>query len=131
MIRMVLHAGTMGLKRAMKSQASEALVAIPYGTLLSTGFEWMVENGWTRCYPRIGDVGWTNYVFHTLMFLAMLEFGIYWAHRLMHDIKPIYKHIHTHHHRFSKDFILSPFAGDPCSGHETNCTIRFLIMRIS
>ncbi|CAO2821427.1 unnamed protein product [Amaranthus hypochondriacus] len=102
-------------KRAMVWQALGAYQSIPFSTLFSTGFEWMAENGWTQCYPRISDVGWPSYVIYTIIYLFIVEFGVYWAHRLMHDIKPIYKYIHASHHRYSKENMISPFTG--WSGH--------------
>ncbi|XP_021760581.1 delta(7)-sterol-C5(6)-desaturase-like [Chenopodium quinoa] len=113
---------TMPSKRAMISQAIGALISIPVNTLFSTMFEWMIENGWSRCYPRISDVGWQSYVLHTLTYLFAVEFGIYWAHRLLHEIKPIYKYIHAPHHRYSKEIALSPFAG--WSGHPLDGAIQ-------
>ncbi|XP_048496590.2 delta(7)-sterol-C5(6)-desaturase [Beta vulgaris subsp. vulgaris] len=106
---------TMPSRRVMISQAKGALASIPISTLFSTVFEWMAENGWTKCYPHISVMSWSSYVFYTLIYLILVEFGIYWAHRLMHEIKPIYKYIHAPHHHYSKEIMLSPFAG--WSGH--------------
>ncbi|KAL2921562.1 Delta(7)-sterol-C5(6)-desaturase [Bienertia sinuspersici] len=112
---------TIPSRRVMISQASEGLTSIPCGALVSTTFEWLVVNGWTKCYPRISDVGWTSYVMHIVIYFVVVEFGIYWTHRLMHDIKPIYKYIHASHHRYSKEVVLSPFAG--WSGHPLDGTL--------
>nr|GMD79009.1 delta(7)-sterol-C5(6)-desaturase-like isoform X1 [Ipomoea batatas] len=40
-----------------------------------------------------------------------VEFGIYWMHRELHDIKPLYKYLHATHHIYNKQNTLSPFAG--------------------
>ncbi|XP_057249458.1 delta(7)-sterol-C5(6)-desaturase [Beta vulgaris subsp. vulgaris] len=115
---------SMPSRRTMVFQAIGAFTSIPVSTLFSTTFEWMAENGWTKTYPRISDVGWTYYVISTLIYLFVVEFGIYWAHRLMHDIKPIYKYVHAPHHRYSKEIMISPFAG--WSGHPLDGALQEL-----
>jgi len=40
------------------------------------------------------------------------EFGIYWMHIELHDIKPLYKYLHATHHIYNKQNTLSPFAGE-------------------
>ncbi|KAK9665797.1 hypothetical protein RND81_14G137200 [Saponaria officinalis] len=111
-------------RRAMISDASIALISIPGSMLFSTAFEWMAENGWTRCYPRISDVGWPAYFCHLLIYLSLAEFGIYWSHRLLHQIKFLYKYVHASHHRVSKEVLISPFAG--WSGHPLDGALQEL-----
>ena len=40
-----------------------------------------------------------------------VEFFVYWQHRLLHEIKWGYKHLHYIHHKYNKEHSLSPFAG--------------------
>ncbi|XP_017439581.1 delta(7)-sterol-C5(6)-desaturase isoform X2 [Vigna angularis] len=44
-------------QRAMLLQIGVAMKAMPWYTLLPTVSEYLVENGWTKCYPRLYHVG--------------------------------------------------------------------------
>ncbi|KAG0463067.1 hypothetical protein HPP92_021543 [Vanilla planifolia] len=97
--------------RAMKLQIIVAMKAMPWYCVLPTLSEYMVESGWTRCTSRIGETGWPLYIIYLATYLVLCEFGIYWMHRELHDIKPLYKHLHATHHIYNKQNTLSPFAG--------------------
>ncbi|KAJ0840433.1 putative delta(7)-sterol 5(6)-desaturase [Helianthus annuus] len=88
-----------------------AMKAMPWYCALPSISEYMVENGWTRCFARISDVGWASYILYLGLYLTFVEFGIYWMHRELHDIKPLYKWLHATHHIYNKQNTLSPFAG--------------------
>ncbi|KAF7129168.1 hypothetical protein RHSIM_Rhsim10G0068800 [Rhododendron simsii] len=98
-------------RKAMLLQISVTMKAMPWYTLLPTVSEYMIENGWTRCYPSISDVGWVPYLAYIAIYLAIVEFGVYWMHRGLHDIKPLYKYLHATHHIYNKENTLSPWAG--------------------
>ncbi|KVI02795.1 Fatty acid hydroxylase [Cynara cardunculus var. scolymus] len=98
-------------RKAVLLQIYVAMKAMPWYCALPTISEYMVENGWTRCFPRISDVGWFSYVLNLGFYLVLVEFGIYWMHRELHDIKPLYKYLHATHHIYNKQNTLSPFAG--------------------
>lgn len=95
----------------MKKQIIVASKAMPLYCALPTLSEYMVENGWTQCYVNISEVGWPMYLVYLALYLIFVEFGIYWMHRELHDIKPLYKYLHTYHHIYNKENTLSPFAG--------------------
>uniref|UniRef100_A0A251UB33 Putative fatty acid hydroxylase n=1 Tax=Helianthus annuus TaxID=4232 RepID=A0A251UB33_HELAN len=97
-------------RKSMLLQIYVAMKAMPWYCLLPTVSEYMVENGWTRCFSRISDVGWFSYTFNLCLYLVIVEFGIYWMHRELHDIKPLYKYLHATHHIYNKQNTLSPFA---------------------
>uniref|UniRef100_A0A6M2EB01 Fatty acid hydroxylase domain-containing protein n=1 Tax=Populus davidiana TaxID=266767 RepID=A0A6M2EB01_9ROSI len=97
--------------RAMLLQIYVAMKAMPWYTLLPTVSEHMIENGWTKCFSSISEVGWFAYITYLAVYLVIVEFGIYWMHRELHDIKPLYKHLHATHHIYNKQNTLSPFAG--------------------
>ncbi|KAI3430016.1 uncharacterized protein J3R85_008286 [Psidium guajava] len=98
-------------KKAMLLQIYVAMKAMPWYCALPTFSEYMVENGWTKCYSRVSDVGWLAYLVYMPIYLVLVEFGIYWMHRELHDIKPLYKYLHATHHIYNKQNTLSPFAG--------------------
>ena len=50
-----------------------------------------VLQGWTKAFSRISDVGVGAYFHYFALYMALVEFGIYWMHRLLHDIKPGYR----------------------------------------
>ncbi len=47
--------------------------------------------GWTKAYSRISDVGIGAYLAYFALYMALVELGIYWMHRLLHDIRPGYR----------------------------------------
>lgn len=106
-----LPADAIPSNKAMLLQMYVAMKAMPWYCALPTLSEYMVENGWTRCFSRISDVGWPAYFVYLAIYLVIVEFGIYWMHRELHDIKPLYKYLHATHHIYNKQNTLSPFAG--------------------
>ncbi|GLJ09917.1 hypothetical protein SUGI_0118280 [Cryptomeria japonica] len=92
-------------------QIAVSMKAMPLYTALPTVSEYMIEHGWTKCYARVSEVGWLTYIALIVLYLILVEFGIYWMHRELHDIKPLYKHLHATHHIYNKQNTLSPFAG--------------------
>ncbi|XP_031274120.1 delta(7)-sterol-C5(6)-desaturase-like [Pistacia vera] len=98
-------------RKAMLLQIYVAMKAMPWYCALPTLSEYMVENGWTKCFSRVSDVGWLGYLVYLAVYLVFVEFGIYWMHRELHDIKFLYKHLHATHHIYNKQNTLSPFAG--------------------
>lgn len=95
----------------MRLQIIVSMKALPWYGALPTVAEYMVERGWTRCFSSISEVGWPAYLVYVMLYLVLVEFGIYWAHRELHDIKPLYKHLHATHHMYNKQNTISPFAG--------------------
>lgn len=97
--------------KSMLLQILVTIKAMPLYCVLPTFAEYVVEHDWTKCYPRVLDVGWPAYAFHIITYLTFIEFCIYWMHRGLHDIKPLYKYLHAKHHIYNKKTTLSPFAG--------------------
>lgn len=97
--------------QAMLLQIYVAMKAMPWYCALPSISEYMIEKGWTKCFSRISDVGWLGYFVYLVAYLVIVEFGIYWMHRELHDIKPLYKYLHATHHIYNKQNTLSPFAG--------------------
>ncbi|KAL4179043.1 hypothetical protein AMTRI_Chr13g85280 [Amborella trichopoda] len=102
---------TIPSKEAILLQIWVTMKAMPLYVSLPTVSEYMVEKGWTRCYSSISEVGWLAYIALLIAYLVIVEFGIYWMHRELHDIKPLYKYLHATHHIYNKQDTLSPFAG--------------------
>lgn len=96
---------------SMLLQIIVAMKAMPCYCSLPTISEYMIENGWTRCFSSISEIGWLTFLVYLVVYLTIVEFGIYWMHRELHDIKPLYKHLHATHHIYNKQNTLSPFAG--------------------
>ncbi|KAI7747945.1 hypothetical protein M8C21_030570, partial [Ambrosia artemisiifolia] len=71
---------------AMK--AMRAMVLSTFHSLSES--QCMVENGWTRCFSRISDVGCFSYAFNLCLYLVLVEFRIYRMHRELHGIKPLF-----------------------------------------
>lgn len=107
----LIHADAIPTNKAMLLQIAVAMKAMPFYVVLPTISEYMVEKGWTRCFASIDEVGWLAYFGNLAVYLTIVEFGIYWMHRELHDIKPLYKYLHATHHIYNKQNTLSPFAG--------------------
>ncbi|CAM6115413.1 unnamed protein product [Calypogeia fissa] len=103
--------GNIPTKEPILLQIMVSMKGMPLYTVLPTAAEWMVEKGWTRCYSNIEEAGFAGYMMSNLAYMAFNEFWIYWMHRLLHDIKPLYKLLHATHHIYNKENTLSPFAG--------------------
>lgn len=72
--------------------------------------EWLIEEGYTRVYYRISEVGFPAYLCLTLLYLACVEVGIYWMHRTLHTNKFLYKYVHALHHKYNNPSSLTPWA---------------------
>jgi Delta7-sterol 5-desaturase len=73
--------------------------------------EFLIEQGWTRAYYTIAEIGggyW--YAFYTALYFCLVEIGIYWMHRTLHTNKLLYKHIHLIHHKYNSPQTLTPWA---------------------
>lgn len=97
--------------RSLRVQIWVASVAMPMYALLPTVTDVIVESGCTKAYPRVDDVGLPLYILYFFVYMTIVEFGVYWMHRLLHEIKPLYKILHSYHHVYNKQHTLSPFAG--------------------
>jgi Delta7-sterol 5-desaturase len=57
---------------------------MPLYSLLPTVTEWAAENGYTKAYPRVSNVGLPLYVLYFFLYMTCVEFGVYWMHRGLH-----------------------------------------------
>ncbi|CAN6451557.1 unnamed protein product [Victoria cruziana] len=103
--------GGMPKKRVMLRQIWVSMKGLPVFSLLPAVAEHVIEKGWTRAFVRIEEVGWPKHVLCTSIYLLIAELGLYWTHRLMHEIRPLYRMFHATHHEFNKEDTISPFAG--------------------
>lgn len=94
----------------MLEQIRVALCAMPFYALLPTITDCIVETGYTRAYPRIEEFGLVKSFVYFLLYMAVVEFGVYWSHRILH-VGLAYKYLHYDHHKYNKEHSLSPFAG--------------------
>lgn len=73
--------------------------------------EYIIANGYTKCYYYLDEVGgWGPYFAYLIAYLSLVEVGVYWMHRTLHTSKPLYKYIHGLHHSFNSQATLSPWA---------------------
>ena len=73
--------------------------------------EYLIENKLTMAYFYVDEVGgWLNYSIYLCIYIALVEFGIYWMHRTLHTNKMLYKYIHGPHHKYNKPSTLTPWA---------------------
>ncbi|KAF2577153.1 hypothetical protein F2Q68_00002565 [Brassica cretica] len=98
-------------RKAMIQQILVAVKGMPWYTLFPTVSEYMIERGWTKCYSTLDQFNWFLCFVYIVLYLVIVEFGMYWVHKGLHDIKFLYKHLHATHHIYNKQNTLSPFAG--------------------
>jgi lathosterol oxidase len=79
--------------------------------LLPVVDEYLIEQGYTRVYytvDEIGGIGW--HVLTHVAYFSLVEIGIYWMHRTLHTNKFLYKHVHMLHHKYNRPDTLTPWA---------------------
>lgn len=85
--------------------------AIPVYTLLPPLSEMLIRKGYTLTYGRFDTVGLPLYLVYFVLYMGSVEFGVYWMHRKLHEVRLGYKFLHSTHHIYNKENSLSPFAG--------------------
>ncbi len=66
-------------------------LSIPLYSVLPALTEYAAEQGWTMAYPRVDNVGLPMYAVYFVLYMASVEFGVYWMHRGLHEVKLGYK----------------------------------------
>ncbi|XP_010463674.1 PREDICTED: putative Delta(7)-sterol-C5(6)-desaturase 2 [Camelina sativa] len=97
-------------RKTMIKHISVAMKAMPWQSLLPTVTEYMVEHGWTLCYSTVDHFNWFLCFLYIALYLALVEFGVYFIHKELHDNKFLYKHLHATHHIYNKQKTISPFS---------------------
>lgn len=73
--------------------------------------EYLIENNYTRAYFYVDQVGGMYmYAIYFVLYLSLVEVGIYWMHRTLHTNKWLYNNIHGPHHHYNKKETLTPWA---------------------
>lgn len=73
--------------------------------------EFLIEKKFTKVYFYLDEIGgWKFYVFYLILYLLLVEFGVYWVHRTLHENKFLYKYVHGLHHKYNKSSTLTPWA---------------------
>lgn len=103
--------GNMPAPKDMFEQIKVSMLSMPLYSMLPAVAEFCVEQGWTRTYSRISDVGVGWYLAYFVLYMTCVEYFVYWMHRGLHDVKIGYKVLHYIHHKYNKEHTLSPFAG--------------------
>lgn len=74
----------------MLEQIKVSMAALPLYSMLPAFSEYMMEQGWTKAYPRLGEYGIVLYTVQFVVYIAGVELGVYWMHRSLH-YGPFYK----------------------------------------
>jgi len=73
--------------------------------------EFLIESKLTKTYYYIDQVGgWGMYAAWFVVYLTLVEIGIYWMHRTLHTNKFLYKYIHALHHKYNSQITMTPWA---------------------
>lgn len=87
-------------------------VGLAFYALLPCLVEFMIEQGWTRVYYTVEEIGgWVPCFVNFVLYLSLVEIGVYWVHRTSHTNKFIYRYIHSVHHKYNKSDTLCSWAG--------------------
>lgn len=97
-------------RAAVLEQMKVSCVAIPGYATLPTLAELAIERGFTLVYPRVDGMGVARFAAVFCVYITLVEFGVYWAHRGLHDWATGYRRLHSVHHKYNKENTLSPFA---------------------
>ena len=104
--------GTIPGRAAVFEQIRVASVAMPLYAVLPSVVEAAAEAGHTAAVSRVSDLGGIKgYFLSFVAYMTFVEFGVYWMHRGLHDVKAGYRLLHHTHHKYNKEHTLSPFAG--------------------
>ena len=88
-----------------------ATASMPLYATLPALTEAVVERGWTRVYSRIGDVGMGWYLGYFVLYMASVEFFVYWMHRGLHDVRIGYRCLKLPSDRSSWKILAGSSAG--------------------
>eukprot|EP00887_Chlorella_sp_A99_P002520 scaffold6.g2520.t1 len=66
-------------------QMAVSFRSMPLYSMLPVATEYVVEQGWTLAYGRVADVGLPRYFLYFFLYMASVEFCVYWQHRLLHS----------------------------------------------
>jgi lathosterol oxidase len=73
--------------------------------------EFVIESKWTRCFYYLEEVGGiVPAIMYFILYIMIVEIGVYWMHRTLHTNKLLYKYIHGLHHKYNKAVTLTPWA---------------------
>lgn len=75
----------------MAEQMGVSFAALPLYSLLPSITEELCERGYTLTYAHISDVGVPTFMAYLFLYMAFVEFGVYWMHRGLHDVQIGYK----------------------------------------
>ena len=105
----------------MTAQMGVSARAMVLYTLAPTVGEWAIERGWTLAYhDPAAAASWLGApagaavaaaVGLTAFYFLVVEWGIYWIHRYLHENRTLYRLLHRTHHIYNNEGTLSPFAG--------------------
>jgi lathosterol oxidase len=104
-----------GMKRPSWSVIFDQVALAQAATFLYAALpvfaDWLVENRFTRCYFYIEEIGgWGYYALSMVVYMCLVEVGVYWMHRELHEQKILYKYVHALHHKYNRPDTLSPWA---------------------
>lgn len=92
-------------------QVKVSMMSIPLYTMLPPFAEYFIKGGWTLTYGKVESVGWSMYCAYFVLYMASVEFGVYWMHRKLHELRIGYTYLYATHHVYNKENTLSPMAG--------------------
>jgi lathosterol oxidase len=85
------------IKKAMKL----AVFGTVGNAILGTPFQYLIFHGHGRVYYHVSERGWPYYFGSAIVFLAITETLVYWAHRFLHH-PVLYKKLHLLHHEYRR-----------------------------
>ncbi|KCV71582.1 hypothetical protein H696_02521 [Fonticula alba] len=90
-----------------KLEIQMALWSCPWIGVLTAPFVFLEVWGYSRLYENLSDYPLWYIPVQIILFIFFTDTGIYWIHRLEHDIPFLYKYVHKPHHIWK---VPTPFA---------------------
>ncbi|MDX2246049.1 MAG: sterol desaturase family protein [Bacteroidia bacterium] len=96
----------------MKREMGFSALSFGVFALAGYGLDEAVSNGSAAIYYEAGQYGWWYLVVSLALAFLIHDTWFYWTHRLLHW-KPVYKIVHSWHHRFHNPNPFTAFAFHP------------------
>jgi hypothetical protein len=113
-----------------------ANTSLPIYAALPILSEFFIESKLTRVYFYVDEVGGTGMYFaYLILYIVMVEIGIYWMHRTLHTNKWMFRNIHALHHKYNTATQMTPWASiafNPLDGilQVASCLSGFIVCDI-
>lgn len=103
--------GGMPRQKDINKHINVSSKALVWYTFFPACASWCIQRGLTQVVLTIDELGGIGpYLAIHVAYFFLVELGIYWVHRALHDV-PFLRWLHHDHHVYHAREMMSPFAG--------------------